>query len=90
MLTGLLPHANGVNGQINRGWDLDRHISPLAQILRDEVAPPIWWGVAMLAKIQLGKGLIIYKVGLTQSNQLKPALFLSVIANRCPMILLFS
>ena len=36
MLTGLLPHANGVNGQINRGWDLDRHISPLAQILRDE------------------------------------------------------
>ncbi|MAE18387.1 hypothetical protein CMK12_05525 [Candidatus Poribacteria bacterium] len=36
MLTGLLPHANGVNGQINRGWDLDRHTSPLAQILRDE------------------------------------------------------
>ena len=55
-----------------------------------KVTPPIWWGVAMLAKIQLGKGLIIYKVGLTQSNQLKPALFLSVIANRCPMILLFS
>jgi hypothetical protein len=44
----------------------------------------------MLAKIQLEKGLIIYKVVLTQSNQLKQALFLSVIANRRPMILLFS
>ena len=35
MMTSLMPHANGVNGQINRGWDMRRDIRPLPAILRD-------------------------------------------------------
>jgi arylsulfatase A-like enzyme len=35
MMTGLLPHQNGVLGQIARGWDMDRDLQPLPQRLRD-------------------------------------------------------
>ena len=35
MMTSLMPHANGVNGQINRGWDMGCDVRPLPAILRE-------------------------------------------------------
>ena len=35
MMTSLMPHANGVNGQINRGWDMRRDIRPLPEATLD-------------------------------------------------------
>ena len=35
MMTGLIPHANGMSGQVNRGWDMSHELTPLPQVLRD-------------------------------------------------------
>lgn len=56
MMTGLIAHANGVSGQINRGWDMSRDLAPLPRIFRDsgyetcltsfshECRDPVWEG----------------------------------------------
>ena len=67
MMTGLIPHVNGVNGQINRGWDMRRDIVPLPQILRDagyatylssfshECQDPEWEGFGEIRKASDGE-----------------------------------
>ena len=34
-MTSLMRHAYGVNGQINRGWDMRRDIRPLPEATLD-------------------------------------------------------
>ena len=34
-MTGLIPHANGMSGQVNRGWDMSHDLVPLPRVLQD-------------------------------------------------------
>jgi arylsulfatase A-like enzyme len=35
MMTGLIPHANGMSGQVNRGWDMSHELTPMPRVLKD-------------------------------------------------------